>query len=132
MAAKFEIQSPKAGEYRWVLVSQGRTLATSPAYTTKAAAQNGMASFRTAAGSAPLVDTTLRAARTPGGKAARATGGAVGRAVVKSGRAVETVQKAAARTTKRAAKETTKAVQSAAEAVTGPTRGGRAKKAGSR
>ncbi|HYH50248.1 MAG TPA: DUF1508 domain-containing protein [Acidimicrobiia bacterium] len=127
MAAKFEIQSPKAGEFRWVLVSQGRTLATSPAYTSKAAAQNGMASFRTAAGNAPLIDTTLRAARTPAGKAARTTGRAVGRAVVKSGRAVEKAEKAAARTTKRATTETTRAVKSAAKAATAPKRGGRAK-----
>ncbi|MDQ1499751.1 MAG: hypothetical protein QOI86_3091, partial [Actinomycetota bacterium] len=27
MAAKFEIRSPKAGEFNWVLLSQGRTLA---------------------------------------------------------------------------------------------------------
>jgi len=116
MAAKFEIQSPKAGEYRWVLVSQGRTLASSPTYTSKAAAQNGMASFRTAAANAPLVDVTLRPA-TPAGKAARVTGRALGRAVIKGGRAVDTVEKAAAKATKRAAKGT-KALNSAAKAGT--------------
>ena len=34
MAAKFEIRSPNAGRYVWVLVSQGRILATSGEYLT--------------------------------------------------------------------------------------------------
>ena len=129
LAAKFEIEQSGSG-YRWVLKSQGRTLATSPAYTSKAAAQNGMASFRTAAANAPLIDTTLRAATTPVGKAGRATGRALGRAVVNSGRAVENVEKAAGRTTKRAAEGTAKALESAATVVAGPKRRGRPKKAG--
>jgi uncharacterized protein len=116
LTAKFEIQQNGSG-YRWVLKSQGRTLATSPAYTSKAAAQNGMASFRTAAANAPLVDATLRAASTPAGKAGRATGRAVGRAVVKSGRAMEKVEKTAVRTTKRTAKRVNKATTKAVRAA---------------
>ena len=122
MAANFEIQSPKAGEYRWVLVSQGRTLATSPGYASKAAAQNGMASFRTAAANAPLVDLTLPAAKTPAGKAARVTGRVLGRAVTTGGRAVEAVEKVAAKTTKRAAKTASNVVETAVDAATGPKR----------
>ena len=127
LAAKFEVEQSGSG-YRWVLKSQGRTLATSPTYTSKAAAQNGMASFRTAAANAPLVDATLRAARTPAGKAGRATGRAVGRAVVKSGRAVEKVEKAAAKTTKRAAKTAATVTEAVAGAVKPGGRRGRTTK----
>jgi uncharacterized protein YegP (UPF0339 family) len=92
VGAKFQIVITKAGQYRWVLLRRGCTLATSPTYASKAAAQNGMTSFRKAAADAPLVDVTLRAATTPAGKAGRVPGRAVGRAVVKSGRAVEQVE----------------------------------------
>src|SRR4051812_20067153 len=83
VAAKFEIRSPKAGEFNWVLTSQGRTLATGESYTRKVSAEKAIASLRTAAGSATVVDLTLKPAKTPAGKAARVTGRAVARAVVK-------------------------------------------------
>ena len=89
MAAKFEIRSTKAGEFNWVLTSQGRTLATGESYTRRVSAEKAIASLRAAAATATVADLTLRPAKTPTGKAARATGRAVGRAVVKSGRAVE-------------------------------------------
>ena len=95
MAARFEIRSPKAGEYRWVLVSQGRILATSEAYTRQASAEKAIDLFRMAATVAPVIDTTVPAAKTPTGKAARAAGRTVAKAVVKGARAVETVAKAA-------------------------------------
>lgn len=91
MAAKFEIQTPKPGAYRWVLVSQGRTLATSPAYPRKGLAEKAIVSFRMAAIAAPIVDLTAPPAKAPVAKAARATGRALAKAVVRSGRAVENV-----------------------------------------
>ena len=128
MAAKFEIQSAQAGGYSWVLVSQGRTLATSPTYTTKAAAQNGMASFRAAAADAPLVDLTLPAPKTPAGKAARVTGRVLSRAVIEGGRAAETIEKVATKASKRTAKMATNAVETVVDAATGPKRKAPAKK----
>ncbi|HYH50033.1 MAG TPA: DUF1508 domain-containing protein [Acidimicrobiia bacterium] len=103
MAAKFEIQSPKAGEYRWVLVSQGRILATSEAYKRRHLAEKAILPFRMAAVNAPVIDTTRPQATTTTGKAARATGRVVATAVVKGGRAVERVEKLAAKAAKKAA-----------------------------
>lgn len=96
MAAKFEIRSSRSGDYSWVLLSQGRTLASGESYRTKASAEKAIASMRVAAGNAAVVDLTLPPPRTPAGAAARTTGGAVGRAVVTTGRAVAQVGKVAA------------------------------------
>jgi uncharacterized protein YegP (UPF0339 family) len=95
MAAKFEIRSPKAGRYVWVLTSQGRTLATSGEYARRALAEKAIVSFRMAAVNAPLVDTTVAAAQPASKKAARSTGRSVAKALVKAGRAVEKVAEAA-------------------------------------
>lgn len=103
MAANFEIRSPKAGRYVWVLTSQGRTLATSGEYNRKALAEKAIVSFRMAAVNAPLIDTTLPAAKTVPGKAARATGRVVAKAVIKGGRAAEKVEKVTKRAAKKAA-----------------------------
>ena len=89
MAAKFEIQSPKAGQYRWVLVSQGRVLATSEAYSRRSLAEKAIVPFRMAAVNAPVIDTTLPGETTATGKAARATGRALAKAIVKGGGAIE-------------------------------------------
>jgi uncharacterized protein YegP (UPF0339 family) len=97
MAAKFEIHSPKAGEYQWVLVSQGRVLATSELYGRRALAEKAIVSFRMAAAAAPVIDTTMPAAKAPTGKVARATGRAAARAVLKGARAVEKAKKTAGR-----------------------------------
>ena len=83
MAAKFEIVQPKAGEFRWVLTSQGRVLAKSDAYTRKVSCQNAMESFRKAAPTATIVDLTVKPAAAPKtvpGKVARTTGRVVGKA----------------------------------------------------
>jgi uncharacterized protein YegP (UPF0339 family) len=118
MAAKFEIRSPKAGEVRWVLVSQGRTLATSEAYSRRGSAEKAIDSFRLAAIGAPVIDTTAPAAKTATRTAARAAGRLVGKSVVKSGRAGEKIEKTAAKSTaKRAAKTVEKATKKAAKAV---------------
>jgi len=109
VAANFEIQSPKAGRYVWVLVSQGRTLATSAEYSRRALAEKAIVAFRMAAVNAPVVDTTVPAATPGAGKAARATGRALAKAVVKGGRAVEKVEKTAAKATKRAARKVARA-----------------------
>ena len=91
MAAQFEIHRPKAGAYRWVLVSQGRILATSEAYNRRAAAEKAIVSFRMAAASAPVLDTTEPPSETAG-KAARATGRVLAKAVVKGARAIEKLE----------------------------------------
>jgi uncharacterized protein YegP (UPF0339 family) len=104
MAAKFEVVQSGSG-YRWVLRSQGRTLATSESYGRRALAEKAITSFRMAAVNAPVIDTTLPAAKTPTGKVARAAGRTVAKAVVTGGRAVEKVEKAATKATKRAAKK---------------------------
>ena len=104
MAAKFEVEQSGSG-YRWVLRSQGRTLATSESYSRRALAEKAITSFRMAAVNAPVIDATLPAAKTPTGKVARAAGRTVAKAVVTGGRAVEKVEKAAAKATKRAAKK---------------------------
>ena len=108
MAAKFEIRSTSGG-WTWVVTSQGRTLATGETYSRRAQAEKAIVSFRMAAVNAPVVDTTLPAAKTTMGKVARVAGRAVAKTVVKSGRAVEKVEKKAAkvaRTTTKAAKKT--------------------------
>ena len=96
MAAKFEVVQRGSG-YRWVLTSQGRTLATSESYGRRALAEKAITSFRMVAVNAPVVDTTLAPAKTATGQVARATGRTVAKAVVTSGRAVEKVQQAAAK-----------------------------------
>jgi uncharacterized protein YegP (UPF0339 family) len=63
VAAKFEIRQPKAGEFRWVLVSQGRTLATSESYTRKVSAEKAIESLRKAAATATVNDTTAKPAK---------------------------------------------------------------------
>ncbi|MEW6476635.1 MAG: hypothetical protein AB1679_30610 [Actinomycetota bacterium] len=104
MAANFEIRSPKPGRYVWVLVSQGRILATSQPYNRRSLAEEAIVPFRMAAVNAPVIDTTTPAAKTPTGRAARATGRIVAKAVVKGGRAVEKVEKTVATAAKRVAK----------------------------
>ena len=101
--AKFEIRSPKPGRYTWVLTSQGRTLAMGEEYSRRSLAEQAIVPFRMAAVAAPVVDTTVPAEETVSGKAARATGRVLAKAVVKGGRAVEKVEKTAAKATKRAA-----------------------------
>ena len=117
MAPKFEIQTPKSGEYRWVLTSQGRTLAIGETYTRRALAEKAIVSFRMAAVNAPIVDSTLPAARTPTGKVARATGRGVAKAVVTGAAAVEKVEK----TAKRVAKKAVQAIESAVPTPAKPT-----------
>ena len=122
LAAKFEIEKTGTG-YRWVLKSQGRTLAMGESYNRIAMAEKAMATFRVAAATAPVVDKTLPAA-TPT-KVAKATGRALGKAVVTSGRAVEAVEKVAAKAAKRAVKTTADVVETVAGAASG-TRGRKA------
>ena len=106
MAAKFEVVQ-SGGEYRWVLTSQGRILATSESYSRKALAEKAITSFRMVAVNAPVVDMTLAPGTTATGQVARATGRTVAKAVVTSGRAVEKVQQAAAKAVEKVAGATT-------------------------
>ncbi|HEV7862358.1 MAG TPA: DUF1508 domain-containing protein [Acidimicrobiia bacterium] len=109
MAAKFEIRSPKTGEFRWVLTSQGRTLATSEAYTRKVSCVNAIESVRKAAPTATLADMTAGPTTAPQ-KAARATGRALGKVAAKTKAVVAAPAKAPAKTpAKTAAKKPAKA-----------------------
>jgi uncharacterized protein len=57
MAGKFEIYQDKAGEYRFHLkAGNGEVIAQSEAYTTKAAAQNGIESVKKNAPDAEVVE----------------------------------------------------------------------------
>ena len=120
MAAKFEIRSPEAGQYRWVLVSQGRTLATGPAYARKGLALKAIDSFRMAAIAAPVDDQTRAPARTAAGKVARVAGRVAAKAVVKGARAVEKVEETAVKAPA-AAKKTVKRAATKVEKVTAKT-----------
>lgn len=101
MAAKFEIRSPKAGQYQWVLVSQGRVLATSAPYNRRALCEKAIVPFRMAAVNAPIVDTTQPVAKSATRKVARVAGRAIGKAVVTAGRAVEKAENAAVKAAKK-------------------------------
>ena len=88
MAAKFDIIQPKAGEFQWVLMNQGRVLAKSEAYTRRASCLKAMESFRAAVPTADIVDLTTRDVKfappaTVPGKAARTGGRVVGKAAAK-------------------------------------------------
>ena len=100
MAAEFEIRSPRAGRYIWVLTNQGRILATSEEYNRRSLAEKAIVPFRMAAVNAPVVDTTEPAATTASTKLARATGRVLAKAVITSGRAIATVEEAANRRTR--------------------------------
>lgn len=57
MAGKFEIYKDKAGEFRFRLkASNGQTIATGEAYTTKAACLNGIESVKKNAPDADVVE----------------------------------------------------------------------------
>lgn len=59
MAGTFELYEDASGQFRFRLkAGNGQTIAASEAYTTKAAAQNGIESVRTNAPDAPIVDKT--------------------------------------------------------------------------
>lgn len=57
MAAKFEVYKDKAGEFRFRLkATNGQTIATGEAYTTKAACLNGIESVKKNAPDAEIVE----------------------------------------------------------------------------
>jgi uncharacterized protein YegP (UPF0339 family) len=114
MAAKFEIRSPKAGRYQWVLTSQGRTLATGEAYARRALAEKSIASFRMAATAAPVIDTTVPAASPAVAKAARTSGRAVGQAAATTRRTVKVAARKAPTAAKRTVNKAAKAVEKTA------------------
>ena|SRR5437867_3642298 len=133
MAAKFEIRSSKAGEFNWVLTSQGRTLATGESYTRKASAEKAIDSLRNAAGTATVADLTVKPAKPAPAKAARVTGRAVGKAVAKAGAAAGKVEKTAAKAATKVAKaakgtKATKATKGTAKSAAGARKASAAKK----
>jgi uncharacterized protein YegP (UPF0339 family) len=115
MAAKFEISSPKAGQFNWVLKSQGRTLASGEGYTRRASCEKAIGSLRTAAASATIDDTTIkRVAKTAVKKAAKtavkktakaAAGGVAAKAAAKTAKAGAKVAGGAAKKAVRTAKK---------------------------
>ena len=59
MSAKFELFKDASGEFRFRLkAANGEIIAASEGYTSKAATQNGIASVKTNAASAPIEDLT--------------------------------------------------------------------------
>ena len=100
MAATYEIRSPKAGKYVWVLTNQGRILATSAEYNRRSLAEQAIVPFRMAAVNAPVVDSTEPAVSTAAANVVRATGRVLAKAIVKGGRAIENAEKATARKTR--------------------------------
>lgn len=100
MAATFEIRSPKAGKYVWVLTDQGRILATSVEYNRRSLAEQAIVPFRMAAVNAPVVDATEPAVSDAAAKVVRATGRVLAKAIVRSGRAIENAETAIAKRTR--------------------------------
>jgi len=98
VAAKFEISSAKAGQFNWVLKSQGRTLATGESYSRKASAEKAIESLRKAVAGAAVSDLTVKAAPA---KAAAAKPARAAKATKTASKAAKTASKA---TTKRAKK----------------------------
>lgn len=127
MAAKFEIRSPKAGQFRWVLTSQGRTLATGESYTRRVSAEKAIDSFRMAAIAAPVIDTTVPTAKPAAAKAARTTGKVAGKAAATTKRTARVAAKktakapaAAKKTASKAAKAVEKTAAKAAKKTAAP------------
>ncbi|QYA99933.1 YegP family protein (plasmid) [Rhodococcus sp. USK10] len=59
MTSKFDLFKDTAGQYRFQLkVANGEIIAASQGYTSKAAAQNGIASIKVNAATAPTGDLT--------------------------------------------------------------------------
>ena len=59
MAGKFELYKDAGGKFRFRLkAANGETIASSEAYETKAGAENGIASVKTNAPDAAIVDQT--------------------------------------------------------------------------
>jgi hypothetical protein len=57
MAAKFELDKDKKGEYRWKLVaSNGQTIAVGEGYTTNESAKNGIESVKKNAPTAVIIE----------------------------------------------------------------------------
>src|SRR5258705_11557645 len=70
MAAKFEVSSNGKGGFKWILTSQGRTLAFSEPYSRKASCLNAIESLRKAAATATVSDGTVAASNGTAAKAA--------------------------------------------------------------
>jgi uncharacterized protein YegP (UPF0339 family) len=123
MAAKFEIRSAKAGEFNWVLTSQGRTLATGESYTRKGSAEKAIDSLRKAASTATVADLTLPPAKTaPGTAAVKAATKAT--KAVKGAKAVKSAKKTAKAT------KSTKTAKKAASGARKTASSGRKRTAG--
>ena len=60
MAAKFEIRS-SGGQHSWVLLSQGRILASGGPYARRSMAEKAIGSLRSAVAGATVADLTIKA-----------------------------------------------------------------------
>ena len=93
MPAKIQVKKQAAGGFQFVLVGQnGKTIATSELYASKASCMNGVKAMQRAATSAQVEDQTtkewLPRQAPPVAKAARKVGKAVGKAKAKVEEAV--------------------------------------------
>lgn len=91
MAARFQVKKTEGGHFQFFLLgANGRLLATSEVYKTKAACLNGIDAVRGAAPTAGVEDQATRewlareAANTPIAKAARTAGRVLGKAKAKA------------------------------------------------
>jgi uncharacterized protein YegP (UPF0339 family) len=90
MAAKFEVSSNGRGGFKWILTSQGRTLAHSEPYSRKASCLNAIESLRKAAATATVSDDTVGSTGS-----ATAKSGAARKAAPRKGTARKSTAKAA-------------------------------------
>jgi uncharacterized protein YegP (UPF0339 family) len=82
LAGKFVLKRGTTGKFRFsLLASNGKMIATSEAYETKAAALRGIESVRTNAPNARLEDDTGRAGPNNASGGSRTKGGRIGRAL---------------------------------------------------
>ncbi len=98
MAAKFEIRSAGAGQYTWVLLSQGRTLASGESYARRAAAEKAIASLRSAVAGATVADLTVKP-KPAAAKAAKTAKAASTAKTARPAKTAKTARKSTAKTT---------------------------------
>src|SRR3979409_2203550 len=84
MAAKFEVSSNGKGGYKWILTSQGRTLAFSEPYSRKASCLKAIESLRKDAETATVSDGTLATSHGAAAKPAGAKKAAPRKAAAKA------------------------------------------------
>jgi uncharacterized protein YegP (UPF0339 family) len=124
MAAKFEIRPVGVGTFSWVLLSQGRILATGEPYRRRATAEKAVESLRKAAAGATLSDLTVKAKAAPAKAAAKRAAGP-GKAKASAATPAKAMRKA-----RKVAKPASKAATKRASKATAAKPTGAARKRG--